>query len=170
MICMASSRSVLANREVRVVIKCHKCTGETLVSQRKLKSTYSSSLETRDLIRRARGGARGRAFFFKSDDHRPTHAWMKNDKLARARRALAKTPPPPRGAVRQVRPYSFQSSFTICTDSVLLINKRARVSLTLRLIFGYLLRSLLPFLTCSYGTLLDLEIYKMRVSSVIGFF
>ena len=98
MICMASSRSVLANRKVRVVIKCHKCTGETLVSQRKLKSTYSSSLETRDLIRRARGGARGRAFFLKSDDHRPTHAWMKNDKLARARRALAKTPPP-RGAV-----------------------------------------------------------------------
>ena len=93
MICMASSRSVLANRQVRVVIKCHKCTGETLVSQRKLKSTYSSSLETRDLIRRARGGARGRAFFLKSDDHRPTHAWMKNDKLARARRALAKTPP-----------------------------------------------------------------------------
>ena len=48
--------------------------------------------------------------------------------------------------------------------------KRARVSLTLRLIFGYLLRSLLPFLTCSYGTLLDLEIYKMRVSSDIVFF
>ena len=35
---------------------------------------------------------------------------------------------------------------------------RARVSLTLRLICGYLLRSLLPFLTCIYETLLDLEI------------
>ena len=34
---------------------------------------------------------------------------------------------------------------------------RARVSLTLRLICGYLLRSLLPFLTCIYDTLLDLE-------------
>ena len=42
--------------------------------------------------------------------------------------------------------------------------KRARVSLTLRLICGYLLRSLLPFLTFIYETLLDLEIYKMRVS------
>ena len=31
--------------------------------------------------------------------------------------------------------------------------KRARVSLTLRLICGYLLRSLQPFLTCIYGTL-----------------
>ena len=41
---------------------------------------------------------------------------------------------------------------------------RARVSLTLRLICGYLLRSLLPFLTCIYDTLLDLEIYKMRVT------
>ena len=30
---------------------------------------------------------------------------------------------------------------------------------------GYLLRSLLPFLTCIYGTLLDLEIYNTRVSS-----
>ena len=39
--------------------------------------------------------------------------------------------------------------------------KRARVSLTLRLICGYLLRSLLPFLTCIYETLLDLEIYKI---------
>ena len=44
-------------------------------------------------------------------------------------------------------------------------NKRARVSLTLRLVCGYLLKSLLPFLTCIYETLLDLEIYKMRVSS-----
>ena len=35
----------------------------------------------------------------------------------------------------------------------------ARVSLTLRLICGYLLRSLLPFLTCIYETLLDLQIY-----------
>ena len=34
--------------------------------------------------------------------------------------------------------------------------KRARVSLTLRLICGYLLRSLQPFLTCIYGTLLDI--------------
>ena len=34
---------------------------------------------------------------------------------------------------------------------------------------GYLLRSLLPFLTCIYDTLLDLEINKMRVSSGIGF-
>ena len=49
-------------------------------------------------------------------------------------------------------------------------DKRARVSLTLRLICGYILRSLLPFLTCIYETLLDLEIYKMRVSSGIGFF
>ena len=98
MICMASSRSVLANRQVRVVIKCHKCTGETLVSQRKLKSTYSSSLETRDLIRRARGGARGRAFFLKSDDHRPTHAWM--TKMTKSRARAAPLPrPPPRGAV-----------------------------------------------------------------------
>ena len=39
--------------------------------------------------------------------------------------------------------------------------KRARVSLTLRLICGYLLRSLLPFLTCIYDTLLDLEIYRL---------
>ena len=38
--------------------------------------------------------------------------------------------------------------------------KRARVSLTLRLICGYLLRSLLPFLTGIYETLLDLEINK----------
>ena len=44
------------------------------------------------------------------------------------------------------------------------------VSLTLRLICGYLLRSLLPFLTCIYQTLLDLEILKMRVGSGIGFF
>ena len=36
------------------------------------------------------------------------------------------------------------------------INKRARVSLTLRLICGYLLRSLQPFLTCIYETLLDI--------------
>ena len=50
------------------------------------------------------------------------------------------------------------------------LNKRARVSLTLRLICGYLLRSLLPFLTCIYETLLDLEINKMRFSSVIVFF
>ena len=35
-------------------------------------------------------------------------------------------------------------------------NKRARVSLTLRLICGYLLRSLQPFLTCIYETLLDI--------------
>ena len=49
-------------------------------------------------------------------------------------------------------------------------NKRARVSLTLRLICEYLLRSLLPFLRCIYDTLLDLEIYKIRVSSGIGFF
>ena len=48
--------------------------------------------------------------------------------------------------------------------------KRARVSLTLRLICEYLLRSLLPFLRCIYDTLLDLEIYKIRVSSGIGFF
>ena len=41
--------------------------------------------------------------------------------------------------------------------------RRARVSLTLRLICGYLLRSLLPFLTCIYETLLDLELYKIRV-------
>ena len=40
--------------------------------------------------------------------------------------------------------------------------RRARVSLTLRLICGYLLRSLLPFLTCIYETLLDLEIYTSR--------
>ena len=46
-------------------------------------------------------------------------------------------------------------------------NKRARVSLTLRLICGYLLRALLPFLTCIYETLLDLEIFKIRVSSGI---
>ena len=39
------------------------------------------------------------------------------------------------------------------------------VSLTLRLICGYLLRSLLPFLTCIYETLLDLLIYKF-VSTV----
>ena len=39
------------------------------------------------------------------------------------------------------------------------------MSLTLRLICGYILRSLLPFLTCIYETLLDLEIYKMTVSS-----
>ena len=39
--------------------------------------------------------------------------------------------------------------------------KRARVSLTLRLICGYLLRSLLPFLTCIYETLLDVEIYNL---------
>ena len=45
------------------------------------------------------------------------------------------------------------------------LNKRARVSLILRLICRYLLRSLLPFLTCIYDTLLDLEIYNMRVSS-----
>ena len=37
----------------------------------------------------------------------------------------------------------------------LVLRKRARVSLTLRLICGYLLRSLLPFLTCIYETLLD---------------
>ena len=41
-------------------------------------------------------------------------------------------------------------------------SKRARVSLTLRLICGYLLRSFLPFLTCIYGTLLDLETYNIR--------
>ena len=34
--------------------------------------------------------------------------------------------------------------------------RRARVSLTLRLICGYLLRSLQPFLTCIYETLLDI--------------
>ena len=39
------------------------------------------------------------------------------------------------------------------------VRKRVRVSLTLRLICGHLLRSLLPFLTCIYETLLDLEIY-----------
>ena len=48
--------------------------------------------------------------------------------------------------------------------------KRARVSLTLRLICGYLSRSFLPFLTCIYYTLLDLEIYQITVSSGIGFF
>ena len=36
------------------------------------------------------------------------------------------------------------------------LNKRAWVSLTLRLICGYLLRSLQPFLTCIYETLLDI--------------
>ena len=41
-------------------------------------------------------------------------------------------------------------------------SKRARVSLTLRLICGYRLRSLLPFLTCIYETLLDLEIYTLE--------
>ena len=41
--------------------------------------------------------------------------------------------------------------------------RRARVSLTLRLICGYLLRSLLPFLTCIYDTLLDLEIYRSNI-------
>ena len=35
-------------------------------------------------------------------------------------------------------------------------NKRARVSLTLRLICGVVLRSLQPFLTFIYGTLLDI--------------
>ena len=44
-------------------------------------------------------------------------------------------------------------------------NKRARVSLTLRLICRYFLRSLRPFLTCIYETLLDLEIYKMMVKT-----
>ena len=39
--------------------------------------------------------------------------------------------------------------------------KRARVSLTLRLICGYLVRSLLPFLTCIYETLLDVEMYNL---------
>ena len=44
----------------------------------------------------------------------------------------------------------------------------ARVSLTLRLICGYLLRSLLPFLTCIYETLLDLEIYTLaRLPSLL---
>ena len=36
------------------------------------------------------------------------------------------------------------------------------VHLTLRLICGYLLRSLLPCLTCIYETLLDLEIYTIN--------
>ena len=44
------------------------------------------------------------------------------------------------------------------------------MSLTLRLICGYFLSSLLPFLTCIYETLLDLEMYKMNVSSFIGVF
>ena len=34
----------------------------------------------------------------------------------------------------------------------------------MRLICEYLLRSLLPFLTCIYETLLDLEMYKIRVT------
>ena len=46
--------------------------------------------------------------------------------------------------------------------------KRARVSLTLRLICGDLVRSLMPFLTCIYETLLDLEIWDSRVSSCIA--
>ena len=51
-----------------------------------------------------------------------------------------------------------------------ILYKRAMVSLTLRLICGNILGSLLTFLTCIYETLLDLEIYKMRVSSGIVFF
>ena len=47
---------------------------------------------------------------------------------------------------------------------------RSAAALKLRLICVYILRSLLPFFTCNYETLLDLEIYKMRVSSGIGFF
>ena len=52
-----------------------------------------------------------------------------------------------------------------------LLYKRARVRVpnSVRLICGYLFRSLLPFLTCIYDTLLDLEIIKMRVSSGIVF-
>ena len=60
-----------------------------------------------------------------------------------------------------------RSRLMLCTNRSKF--KRARVSLTLRLICGYLSRSLRPFLTCIYGTLLDLEIYKIRVSSGIGF-
>ena len=49
-------------------------------------------------------------------------------------------------------------------------NKRARVSLTLRLICGYLLMSLQPFLTCIYETLLDKFRFRRvkRRSSQIG--
>ena len=44
-------------------------------------------------------------------------------------------------------------------------NKRARVSLTLRLICWYRLMSLQPFLTSIYETLLDIEIHKIRLAA-----
>ena len=53
-------------------------------------------------------------------------------------------------------------SIIILLDFIIIIpwygyhNMRARVSLTLRLICGYLLRSLQPFLTCIYETLLNI--------------
>ena len=45
-------------------------------------------------------------------------------------------------------------------DPQKLANIQIRRAAKVRLICGYLLRSLLPFLTCIYETLLDLEIYN----------
>ena len=76
-------------------------------------------------------------------------------------------------AYRRVAFFKPPSAFALqaCRDLPMWrwLTVRAGVSLTLRLICGHLLRSLLPFLTCIYDTLLDLEINKMRVSSGIGF-
>ena len=68
-------------------------------------------------------------------------------------------------AYRRVAFFKPPSAFALqaCRDLPMWrwLTVRAGVSLTLRLICGHLLRSLLPFLTCIYETLLDLEIYKM---------